>query len=201
MAPLGTERRTLRQALKAETDARHRRLETRLDLLGAHLDEAAYRQLLERFYGFYVALEPALAASATWMEFGVAYADRLKRPRLESDLAALGASKDEIAALPRCEVLPEVATAERAIGCMYVIEGSTLGGQVLSRHFASSIGVSPERGGAFFAGYGPETGARWGAFTRLLAAFDEAEWQREAIEAACETFDRLEAWLTVEAPR
>src|SRR4051812_47703856 len=51
---------SLRQRLKSETAAVHRRLEARLGLLDPDLDGPRYRRVLEAFYGFYVPLESEL---------------------------------------------------------------------------------------------------------------------------------------------
>ncbi len=77
---------------------------------------------------------------------------------------------------------------------MYVVEGSTLGGQVLSRHFADRLGVSPDRGGGFFHGYGEATGRMWMAFAGLAASRPESE-TGPAIDAAIATFEALGDWL------
>ena len=78
---------------------------------------------------------------------------------------------------------------------MYVLEGSTLGGQFLTRHFATALSLTPDTGCAFFSGYGPATGPRWAAFVKLLDALDAPENRAETLDAALETFERLEAWM------
>ncbi|MNS34629.1 Heme oxygenase [compost metagenome] len=185
---------TLRGALKAHTGALHERLEAGLDLTGPHLDRERYAAMMARFHGFYAALEPALLEAA-WPDHGVVYAERLKTPALRRDLAAFGTTPDAVDQLPVCEALPRVDTPARRLGCMYVLEGSTLGGQFLSRHFATALGLTPETGCAFFSGYGPATGPRWAAFVKLLDALDSPDTRAEALEAALETFEKLEAWM------
>lgn len=188
---------TLRAALKAHTGTLHERLEAGLDLTGPGLDRGRYAELMARFYGFYAPLEPVLL-DAHWPDHGVSYAERLKTPALRRDLAAFGLAPDAIDALPVCTALPRVDTPARRLGCLYVLEGSTLGGQFLTRHFSAALGLTPETGCAFFSGYGPATGPRWAAFVRLLDALDTPEVRDQALDAALETFERLEAWMVGE---
>ena len=50
--------------LRAETRAEHDAIEAVLDLTGDGLTRDGYRRILERFYGFYAPLEPAIWAVA-----------------------------------------------------------------------------------------------------------------------------------------
>jgi heme oxygenase len=79
---------------------------------------------------------------------------------------------------------------------MYVLEGATLGGRVISRHLAAR-GIGPDTGGAFFAGYGNQTGEMWKSFSAAMGAYAEAhpESTGRMAEAADETFILLERWL------
>jgi heme oxygenase len=185
---------TLRAALKSHTGALHERLEAGLNLTGPGLDRGRYAELMARFHGFYAPLEPALL-DAEWPDYGVSYAERLKTPAIQRDLSAFGLTPEAIDSLPVCEALPRVDTPARRLGCLYVLEGSTLGGQFLTRHFATALGLTPETGCAFFSGYGAATGPRWATFVKLLDALDTPDTRTEALDAALETFERLEAWM------
>jgi heme oxygenase len=83
---------------------------------------------------------------------------------------------------------------EAALGSLYVMEGSTLGGQVISR----ILDRSPDLIGRvrYFDPYGPRTGAMWRAFRaglrgRVAAGAD----RRSIVAAAVQTFELLEDWL------
>jgi len=136
--------------LRERTRAAHDRAEEALPLLDPSLDAARYRAILAGFWGFHAALEPCLAAVAELRALGLDPAERRKLPRLEHDLRTLGADPMR---LPVANAVPEVEGAAAALGCMYVLEGATLGGRVISRHLAAR-GIGPDTGGAFFAGYG-----------------------------------------------
>jgi heme oxygenase len=94
------------------------------------------------------------------------------------------------------QCLPDLSSFPRAVGCMYVLEGATLGGQVVLRQVRAALGVDAASGASFFAGYGSRNGAMWQAFLAFLGAlrFDARE-TNHTIAAACETFEGLERWM------
>lgn len=182
--------------LHDETSARHAALERRLPLLEPQLSRKSYRCLVNKFHGYYAPLEERMLALPWWREINFDYVERLKTPRLEQDLIALGATVDELAKNPRCGELPELATISQALGCLYVIEGATLGGRTITRHLQASLGLTPETGGAFFAGYGAETGPRWQAFGTMLSALAERRsGEDEIVSSANQTFETMGRWL------
>ncbi len=78
-----------------------------------------------------------------------------------------------------------------ALGCLYVLEGATLGGQVISRHLAK-LGIGPENGGRFFNGYGARTGEMWKSFQTSATAYCVTHDQiSEAVDGAKWTFERF----------
>jgi len=182
--------------LRSETQAQHSALESRMPLMDPAFSLADYWRLLARFHGYYVPLEARLVAWSRTEGQRINYAERVKVPELERDLYALGATADTIAQSPRCAALPELATEAEGLGCLYVVEGSTLGGQVIRRLLQKSFGLSPESGVAFFSGYGAETGTRWKAFGGRLEEAAARLGQDDAIIAgANETFRTLGIWL------
>lgn len=116
--------------LKQATTARHASLESKLPLLDPAMTRDHYRDFLGRFLGYYAPLETQLLKAAQWGEIGFDYTERYKTPRLKQDLLALGSSNDDIANIPRCADLPAIATTAELLGCLYVIEGATLGGEI-----------------------------------------------------------------------
>ena len=149
-------------------------------------------------YGFYKPLEAALAPwkSFVWSESESASAGREKTPLLMRDLCALSAG-DALEAIPLCPETPRLETLAQALGCLYVLEGATLGGQIIGRHLQTVHGIGPDNGAAFFGGYGPETGRRWKDFGQVITRHAEREDcpAEQIIAAARETFSRYEAWV------
>lgn len=155
--------------LRLATSACHTALENQLPLMNADLSLEDYRQFMGRFYGFYAPLEAQMLASPHWQLLEFEYTTRQKTPRLAQDLLALGSNVAAVAATPRCIALPACATPEQLLGCLYVIEGATLGGRSITRHLQTRLGLTPQSGGAFFDGYGARTGSHWKAFCAMLA--------------------------------
>lgn len=187
----------LLRALRDATAGHHREVERLLPAFDA-LPRAGYAAHLAALAGFHLPLEQRLFAAHDWVGLGLP--DAASRPRaalLEADLRALGVDP---AALPRCAALPDVSGLPRALGAMYVLEGSRLGGQVLARQVARTAGDIPTR---FLVGAAADTGARWASFCRFAetrsAAIPSAIGQ--AAEAAVETFAALAVWLGGRAGR
>ena len=167
----------------------------RIDVKSRFGSVGAYRSHLENLHGFCAALETRVGPDT----FGDAlpdYSSRRKLALLARDLGSLGLAPEEIAALPCCPDLPAIDSVASAFGCVYVLEGATLGGRTLLPTVAARVGVTPERGAAFLASYGDEVGAMW---RRFGAALDD--WCRDpgrradAETAAIATFAALERWL------
>lgn len=181
--------------LRTETRPHHDAIEAALDLTRETLTLDAYLRTLKRFYGFYRPLEDGLADIAGWTERGIDLAQRQKAPLLESDLRALGVASPS--ALPVCTDLPAHGTVAAALGCLYVLEGATLGGQVISRSVQKATDITIDSGGRFFRGYGDRTGGMWQAFRAALVAFAVTPGdQNEIVSAAKDTFSKLHRWTT-----
>lgn len=181
--------------LRETTAEAHRRVEAQLGLLELDLTVERYRAVLGWFYGYYEPLEQGLAGAAvTGPPRGFSISRRA--PRLERDLVSLGATRGDLAALPRCADLPTLATRAHVAGCLYVIEGASLGGQVITRSLGQRLGITPRSGGAFFAGEGPNTAARWRAVLGWLEQLAAEDACCDAVVAsACETFATMERWF------
>lgn len=197
-----TPKLSILKRLRTETSERHAGLEQRMTVMDPQLSRADYRAILQGFFGYYAPLEARLGASTTWLDLSFDFAARRKVPRLEKDLMALGQTAEELTRLPLCAEVPELDTIPQVLGCLYVIEGATLGGQVITRHLLATHGITPERGGAFFAGYGVETGPQWQAFgVMITAAAERFGGENEIIASANRTFETLDRWLFPRAVR
>ncbi len=192
---LSTSAPTILKRLRSETSERHAALEHQLPLVDPRLSRDGYRTILEGFFGYYAPLEVQLSGASVWAELEFDFAERQKVPELEKDLVVLGSTAEELTRLPQCAELPELETIPQILGCLYVIEGSTLGGQVITRHLQANLGITPETGGAFFAGYGAKTGSRWQAFGAMITAAARFGGEDEIVASANRTFETLELWL------
>lgn len=183
--------------LRERTRHLHEQIERTVDVPARLRSADSYSALLARFHGFYAPLEDRIAALGPEAG-GLALAPRRKAHLLRADLAALGLTDAQLRALPRCPDVPAVADAAEALGCLYVTEGATLGGQFVRRQAEAAIGVTPGRGCSFFASYGERVGGMWKEFCRAVEDHERAApGSGERIAgAAVGTFAALDRWLS-----
>jgi heme oxygenase len=190
--------------LRAETRGEHEALEQVLDLMSATLTPQSYGQQLEQFYGFYAPLEKALQVRIKLPQHRLgdssfspaiysALGARLhKTTHLQRDLQCLGVRTDR---LPLCRDLPPLHTQAEVLGCLYVMEGATLGGRLITRHVRAALGVTPMTGGRFFEGYGEDTGRMWQGMRQLLVeGCSDTATEDSIVTNAITTFARLRGW-------
>ena len=183
--------------LRSATAHLHERVERAVDPLGRLGSVEAYASLLERYYGFYQPFEQRLREAAGAVPINLNLAPRLKAPLLRSDLSALGRSDEAIEALPLCDTLPTPSGPDEVFGCLYVLEGATLGGQIIRKQIERDHGLVAARGGSFFSGYGDAVGPMWKAFCAALEDYarQHPETEHVVVGAAVETFTCFEQWF------
>ncbi|WP_148863824.1 biliverdin-producing heme oxygenase [Marinobacter fonticola] len=206
-APQATRANPLLTQLRSATLKSHRQIERNprlARLFEPGLSHSRYRDLLARLLGFYEPVEfiladlPSRIAVADRSVVERATAERWKTPWLRQDLSVLGLSEQAIAELPRASVAetPQIEDLPQAVGCLYVLEGATMGGTLISRHLHATLGVTPETGGRFYDGYGPGNGRMWGCFRQQLANLEMGAPQTlKMTSSAIETFSCLDHWL------
>ena len=183
----------LTSALKSSTKIPHASLEK--NLLG-HLRNiscnADYIKVLRLMYGYYHPLENKIEAVLGREESSRKAAWILK------DLGILGNRFHNISL---CTELPVISDEAEALGALYVLEGSTLGGVHIAQMIAKKIPGNPELPLAFFEGYGADTQERWKRFCTELNEknFSPAE-KEKALTTAGQTFVLFEKWIRENEP-
>lgn len=179
---------TIWGALREATQERHGAIESLLRL-DACLPLPRYRRVLSGFESFLSAWEPHVRGALP-AALAAGFEGRSRLPFVRADLRALDEPAGEpLRGLDDALPLPDTAAA---LGSMYVLEGSALGGQVIARQVRDRFGFSPAHGAAYFHGWGEATGRHWREFRELLAAEVPAGAASDsACEAACRTFDLL----------
>lgn len=174
--------------LKAETLQQHKELERIVNVLDESTDLDSYKTLLLKFYRIYSALESQFPIDEL-LKQNFDYRHRQKLPLLEADLRSLDISATAVRLAPYRKV-PDVSEVAKAFGAAYVIEGSTLGGQIISRHIREHLGITPDTGAAFFSSYGSAVGSMWKEFCDAANTFAEKhpEAGGEIVATAKETF-------------
>ena len=183
-------------ALRAATSQAHQQLEISVEIEACITDREKYTGLLRSFFGFYRPLEDRLSALDGWAGRGVDLPGRRKASWLAADLQALGLNMQEIETLPDCARLPTTNDSAQGFGCLYVLEGATLGGRQITALLQSS--PIPTNARHFFRSYGTETGTRWREFIVSLQREAEAvgaTGRAEIVTAAQQTFTCLQDWI------
>ena len=155
---------------------------------------STYRSLLERYLRALEPLERDLGRFS-WPS-RLRFEERQKSPLIQADLASLGAPDGAMRGPSRSQDPLIYGSRAEAFGCLYVLEGETLGGRLILRDVQTQLGLAPATGASFFAGYGAETGAMWSSFLAILAEAvtlpDEVD---EALSGARKTFRLLDFWI------
>lgn len=145
---------------------------------------ARYVALLAAYQPLYAGLESAIVARLSTIGSNFDYSQRHKLPWLNEDLQFFThAIPDRPAALAPLDNLGQL------VGTLYVIEGSTLGGELIARQIAQHLGLERSAGARFFNAYGAQTQTRWQEFCRFMASLDDdPEMLTSAVHRAEQTF-------------
>ncbi|GLY31791.1 biliverdin-producing heme oxygenase [Kineosporia sp. NBRC 101731] len=181
------------EALRTATRATHERLDALVDLRA--WDQATHRWWLQRMLGLHEPLERDLGS---WYDGHAASGEdapdvpsRRRAGAIASDLRSLGLTDEEVRNLPRSPLPPAPTTRGQALGRLYVLDGSALGGSVIARH-AVANGVPHDA--CTSLAHDPGRIASWRETKALLDDLTPAELA-EAVLAASELFAVFEAWL------
>jgi len=187
---------TLCLRLRTETRDAHSELEAKLGLPQriATLDE--YIRCLVDFYRFYAPLEQALAEFPEWPMAGVRLRERERTPWLLDDLRALGLDPRELDWAPQA-FLPRLGGFAEALGALYVLEGSTLGGRFILLHVEAALGDAISGAEAFFAGHRERTASLWKDLRTAIDAYGAAypDQADAAVAGAVATFRAVGDWM------
>jgi heme oxygenase len=175
----------LSEKLKADTKTNHQLLEKKLVAFIRSVKTADdYINLLSLFYSYFGGLEQQINDN-----FDIAalpdYAIRRKTVALANDLEQMGAP---VQALTTGAELPAISNHFEALGALYVIEGSTLGGSMISKMMQQQLQGEQHLGLSFFNGYGGDTMPLWQKFKLTLDDDKNTSHEDVIIRSANETF-------------
>jgi heme oxygenase (biliverdin-IX-beta and delta-forming) len=148
-----------------------------------------YAVILKMFYGYFLPLEKKIEAFIT-PAILPDIAERRKASAILHDLSAIGQEVDSLSLSPH---LPKIENAAQAMGALYVLEGSTLGGKMIAKMLRNNEALSlTDDKLSFFSGYGEETGSKWKTFLHVL---NQQESRSDVVKGANETFFYLKSWM------
>ncbi|WP_293310548.1 biliverdin-producing heme oxygenase [Pedobacter sp. UBA5917] len=181
--------------LRTETAENHKALENLMfvnEIMNNSLSIDQYKKLLTVNYIIHQKSENKLANMldadiAAELEMN----SRLKLSALEKDLNYWGIDSLTLPGLDFELFIPQKNTAE-VLGALYVLEGATLGGNVIKRHILANPNFKEHEGGLNYYGvYGEDLSTKWKKFVSVLnERVTEADYER-CINSANQTFNNL----------
>lgn len=167
--------------LKNATEELHREIE-KDNLAGLiisnEIDLEDYKLLLLQNYIAYSITEPAIAKYLDGYKIQ-------KSPRLLKDLDQLGVT---CAPTPKLREMFRVINRAEALGAAYVVEGSALGGMMISRQIANCPALANIQNHHFFNG-DRENVKSWNAFSKFLKKQEFTALEEiQVIDKAKDTF-------------
>lgn len=192
-----------RQFLRDATHPAHIRLNRHPLLAGITKPDyplASYHRVLQTYFGFYASVEDAitryLAETPVFVNSDgdrFDYASRMKTPWLRQDLLQANIDPETITVRPG-EF--KITTPLQLVGVLYTIEGSSLGGEVISERISRNLGLTSAAGGRFFYGYGEHILALWHEFESFMDfSLSSPDQMNVAAFAAVQTFCDMEQML------
>ncbi|OQD41900.1 hypothetical protein BUL40_13685 [Croceivirga radicis] len=175
--------------LKNDTKAAHVRVEkVMVKELKAINSLEDYGKLLERLFLFYNPLESKVHQ----------YIDQAILPDIEKrkhtqwilkDLKALNYTVNTSTE----SKTQQITSTAYAVGVLYVMEGSTMGGQIISKMLKKQLGANTST--YYFDSYSDETMDMWLSFKNSIAQYETHLDKEEVFKGANETFSSLKEWL------
>ena len=89
----------------------------------------------------------------------------------------------------------KISSPSYALGVLYVIEGSTLGGQVISKMIHNNLYLEGVDATNYFGSYTELNGDMWKKFGDRISEIENSVDQKELFQGAKDTFDSLKYWL------
>jgi heme oxygenase len=178
------------EQLRRKTLPDHNAVEQSVPLMDDELDVDTYVSCLRKLHGIITAWEERAAPDApAWIQ--PLLAARRRGHLLTLDLAWFGVDPPG-GAKP---TLPEMRDTASLLGAMYVIEGSTLGGQLIARRVELVLGLTAGHGNAYFCGHKERTGQLWKEFCDALRTKVPDGETDTVIAAAKAMFGVFRSWM------
>lgn len=182
--------------LRAQTAPQHQQTEALLGFPDTIQTLADYRLCLCKFLGLYRPLERSLANFSEWDQHGFLLPSPNQNDCLAADLAVLGVEPASVlGAAP--QLLPALPTFAHALGALYVLEGSRLGGRIILRALEERIGPQISGATRFFGDRGTAVGQTWLTFKTALDAFGDTRpiLRGDVVSGAKSVFLSMTAWF------
>jgi len=155
--------------LKEQTMPLHAKLEEAKlpkKLFTQTISAAEYKEYLQKLYALHLCIEKEFLCFQ-WNKLGINIDDYLRLELLEKDLRLLGQSIDT---QMLCYPL-KMQSFDHAVGYLYVLTGSTMGGMILSQK-ADALFKGANN---YFLAFGKDTQGRWMRFLQAMQRYCESK--------------------------
>lgn len=186
------------QQLRSQTARSHQLIEQNVSsqlLMSEHVTITHYAHYLKSLYGFVNVFEKM--AFPLLKDYEVLQLDdRRKSHLIQADLTMLHHTAAE-SYLNEELFNTHYQTTAAVLGGMYVLEGSTLGGQIINKHLTTVLGHSVAGKTTYLTAYAGKTGSMWKTFLQLLGEAGTTIDNKDVIIAsAVNTFSLLNSCLS-----
>ena len=191
------------QKLKSETAKSHFTLEQNpysINLMSLNVSLEDYSNYLQRLYGFVSGFERTIFPKLQEIDSYINL--RRKSEWMQHDLEQLKCDFTKIPTLSEEYFNQHYTDNLTALGGLYVLEGSMLGGIMIKKHLNEKLGIEVSNNMKYFTGYGSETGKIWKDFLNILSSYaNDTEKEKIIIDSANNTFDLLNQWIEPHPPK
>lgn len=185
------------QNLRAFTADCHKQLELNSlsqALLSSNVNETIYCSYLIQLYSFVKGFEQYIFPELGQYFFNIN--NRKKAFLIEEDLIAFDITIDTHTLLEDVFFRNTYPNVYLAAGALYVLEGSTLGGQIIVKHLHKAMPQCMVNA-SYFSGYQQRTGSMWKEFLQQLAALPQStQHEQQIINGAITTFKIIDSLLS-----
>lgn len=182
--------------LKEETKIQHQQVEK---VLVAELKNMSnlsdYSDLLKKLYQFYNPIEKELQKIIP-VSFLSDISERKHNSRLLNDIKNI--DKSFLPSFKENKLV--IDNISYALGVMYVIEGSTLGGQIITQMILKKMPSENLNYTSYFTSYGNNTHIMWAKFKEEVLKSTDKINEDDVITGAKDTFTNLREWLLESKP-
>jgi len=157
-------------------------------LLRADITLTEYCEIIRRLHSIHHVLEAQLSAYRPMQR---ELPTTKRSALLLSDIVYFGLTPIQPEQLEAYPLMPPITSREAALGAMYVLDGSALGGMLIHKQLLNNLFRQRDGGGLAFFGADPAAGmSQWIKFqTTLKKSLVFQDQVEEAVNAANRTFD------------
>jgi len=188
----------LLQNLRKETASFHAHLEQNqasVRLMSADVTLEDYKAYLSGLYGYIKMYESVVLPRLEQLDISLNI--QRKVPFLEADLLLLSCEPTQIPVVEEDQIMATYPGIESALGGLYVLEGSMLGGAIITRHLQKYLGIQVAGRLQYLGAYGAVPGINWKSFLELFCNAAVNLKEDKIIEGAKNTYQSIDQWLNI----